>query len=293
MVHIQFHGPDRVIDSQVQFHRKVIEGVAGNPNQYRMLVPWVMQWVLDGDPDVVWSLDLAIVVRVVQQVLLFTAFGLYLSALRVKAEGVVIGMSVLAMGMMNGIRWADLSFSTYTDIAFFLLAGWAVISRRYIWTLPLMVLAGLNRETSILIPFCVLSALVWDGDRGGEIVGVALAGMAIWCVEFVALRWLFDPQVPNPGYNDLTFPFLWKHNLTHPLGWMVMILTLGLFPAWTVWKWKVLDVKLRWMFWVLVPAWVVAMTMGANFVEARVFLVPQTMVFIPAFLTTSLKGKIT
>jgi hypothetical protein len=262
-----------------------------------------MQWVLDGDPDVVWSLDLAIVVRVIQQVLVFLAFGLYLSALGIGLERILVGMSVLAMGMMNGIRWADLSFSTYTDVAFYLLAGWAVVSGRYIWTLPVIALAGLNRETSVLIPFCVLAALAWDWDRRGEILGVALAGMALWCVEFVGLRLLFSPQMPDPGYNGLSFPHLWKHNLTHPLGWMVLILTLGLFPAWTAWRWKVLDVKLRWMFWALVPAWVLAMTLGANFVEARIFLVPQVMVFLPAFLLTFgyeplykpifLKGKLT
>jgi hypothetical protein len=45
------------------------------------------------------------------------------------------------------------------------------------------------------------------------------------------------------------------------------------------------------------------MTLGANFVEARIFLVPQVMVFLPAFLLTfgyeplfkplSMKGKLT
>jgi hypothetical protein len=252
-----------------------------------------MQWVLDGDPNVVWSLDLVIVVRVIQQVLVFLAFGLYLSALGIGLERILVGMSVLAMGMINGIRWADLSFSTYTDVAFYLLAGWMILRGRYIWTLPVIALAGLNRETSVLIPFCVLSALAWDGDRSWEILGVAMAGMAIWCVEFVSLRLLFGPQLPDPGYNGLSFPHLWRHNLTHPLGWMVLVLTLGVFPAWTAWKWRVLDKRIKWMFWALVPAWVLAMTLGANFVEARVFLVPQVMVFLPAFLTTFLKGKIT
>lgn len=292
VVHVDVKGAVWVQNSQVRYMECVLDGTGGNPGQYRVLVPWVMRWALDRMGESVrWSIDLVLLVRMVSQVLLFGGLALYLTAFGITTERVLVGMSVFASAMMNGVRYSDLSFATYLDVAFYLLVTWMVLRRLYLWTLPLVVLAGLNRETSGLLPFVVLAASLWDTERRGEIFGVALGCMAIWCAEFVALRMVFGPQALQSGYNGTVFPNLWRHNMTHPLGWMILLLTLGMLPGWTAWRWRFLPEKLRLIFWAVVPVWVVLHTLGGNYVEARLFLVPQVLVFLPAFLLTFGKGK--
>jgi hypothetical protein len=294
IVHVDTRRATFCETNQPFYHFPVIEGKAGTPNQYRVLVPWIMQWFLErwyGRGTRVWSMDLAIGTRVVQQIIMFAVLALYLLAWKLKPEMVLGGMGFIASSMMNGVRYADLSYSTYTDIALYLVVALLILKRRYLWTLPVIVLGALNRETSGLMPVLVGSAWFFDKGLRREVILSALVGILLWGGIQLYLHKIFGFQAQNPGYNGMVFPNLWVHNLTHVLGWAIMLLTMGMLPFWAFARWKFLPEKLKIMTLALVPAWTVPHLLGGNFVEARIFLVPLLVCFLPAFLLVFGKGN--
>jgi hypothetical protein len=75
-----------------------------------------------------------------------------------------------------------------------------------------------------------------------------------------------------------------RHNLGNDDSYVRLTATLGLLPIITVGLFPLLSPFLRTLFWLVVPIWFVAHFSGTNATEAAVFLVPLTLVFIPAVL---------
>ena len=74
---------------------------------------------------------------------------------------------VLAYAMTYSLFHSDLSFNTYADVFFYLVAGCVVLAGWSNWWLvPIGLLAALNRETSLFISFFPLASLVANKGRG-------------------------------------------------------------------------------------------------------------------------------
>ncbi len=275
-----------IAEVAMQEHRAWVEGKGMNPGQYRVMSEFMVEGlrVWTGEH---WPVRAMFGVHVLLCMGIAVVFVFYLRALGVSFEMSLVGLTLWTMGFLPGVRFGTWFFSTWFDILFYLLASWAIVKRRYWWTVPIVVVAGLNRETSGVIPFLCASALLWDKGSSRTIFKASVVAVAVWLAEFVFLRLWFPAQSFQGGYRRLLpgLPLL-TNNLTNLLGWSTLVCTLGFVWLLALWRYRDWPVVLRGFFWVMVPVWVVAHTLGGNFTESRLFFVPQLVVFIPCFLVT-------
>jgi len=74
------------------------------------------------------------------------------------------------------------------------------------------------------------------------------------------------------------------NNLRSPQSWLYVFATLGVLPAMAIAFWSRWPPVLRAWFWALIPVWFLIHGLAAVAAEARLFLVPQVLVFIPGAL---------
>jgi hypothetical protein len=179
---------------------------------------------------------------------------------------------------------SDLSFNTYSDLIFYLLAALLLIGRHYFEAALIAFFAAINRETSGLIPVMLLAAILVQGDSL-RTKGVAfLLSACAFAGVFVGLRLLMPGRPPFiPHGQAAGFPLL-IYNLTRQATWNNLFSTLGFIPflalaAYNAWPrlWQVFML-------ILVPAWFVTHFLLGVAAETRLFLVPQALVFIPGVL---------
>jgi len=273
---------------QIKFHQEMLDGVAGNPWQYRILfdllfVPF---------RSIVWHLGLSnpdaaafIIFRFTQALLILACAGIYYKKLGIRSFLNFIGLSILAWGMSNSLYDSELSFNIFFDIAFFIIAAIFILDQKFALIIPLTVLAALNRETSILIPILFAASAIFGtkdaAHRKGSLVHAGIALLA-FLIIFVALRLYYGEQpliTANgnyPGFDTLSY------NLFRWVTWGQIFLTLGIIPILAVISYRYFPQNLKIFFWTIVPAWFVVHSLTAVLAETRILLVPQALVFIPA-----------
>ena len=266
----------------------MMDGTAGNPVQYRVLAAW-LEWLLVhgfaalGVPNHFTVAFIAL--RVLEDSAVFVLAYAYWRKLGLSLPHAFLGMSLLAWGMSYGHHNTDLRFDTYLDVAFYLAAALCLLYGRELWLLPLVGLAALNRETSGLIPFLLL-AHAWANDRlTRREVALAAGALAIWAAVFVGLRLAYPPQrliVPD-GASGLGWP-LFVFNATRYLTPLQLFAVLGIVPFLALAGWRHWPPVLRAFALALVPVWLVVHAFAAVVAEARLFLVPQALVFVPGAL---------
>jgi hypothetical protein len=176
--------------------------VAIDPWQYRLLPELVVEtairavrWIGVENP----TLPAFAIVRVVQNLLIFVISALYWSRLGVSKGMTVLGLAMLAWGFSYAGYGSDLAFSTYFDVLFYLLAAWLILLHRLGWTVPVIALAALNRETSALIPLVVLAAGVQPAGPSGLVdrraLRIAGVGLLVFMLEYGLTRLLLVPHV--------------------------------------------------------------------------------------------------
>lgn len=277
--------------NQAQLHQAVMRGNAGNPWQYRVLA----EYLVEGFLAVATRLQLAqpvaagfIAFRVCQNLLLFLLAALYYRRLGLGTYPALIGLSLLAWGMSFGSYGTrDLKLDTYFDISFYLLAGLIILERRYLWLIPLVGVAALNRETSGLIPFMLLAVSLQPGQSRAESRRaqlIAAGALVTFLAVFLALRLGY-------GRQQLLVPFghppgwvLLKYNLTRAVTWVQLLATLGIIPLLALANFRHWPGILRAFFWVIVPLWFPLHFVVGVAAETRLFLVPQALIFIPGAL---------
>ncbi len=274
---------------QLPRHFAVLNGTAPNPWQYRALSEWVVEAALRGADflrleNPVWAALWGL--RVLQNLILLTLAYLYFVRLGLTKTTSVYGMFLLAGGMLHVFYQSDLSFNTYFDLIFYLLAGILILEGRYAWLPVLMVAAALNRETSLAIPVLAL-AWGWRGDPeerkqarvyGGAALVIGLgvyAGLHGYYPE--APIYLFGGELP-PGWG------LFRYNLTVPETPLLLFQTLGFLPLVVLLTYRHWHPFLRICFLLLVPVWLFVHAFASNWTETRLFLVLLAMVLIPAAL---------
>jgi hypothetical protein len=280
-------GVSFLYDGQLQRHDNVLTGQAPNPWQYRVL----SEIAAEGFNDLFRLLRVQdsisfgfIVFRLLQNIAIFLlAFALYRQTSASKLLP-FIGVVLLACTIKNGFYDNDLSFNTYFDVIFYLAAVLLILRHQYFWVAVLMLPAALNRETSGVIPFLMLAALL-DNLRlfQRKYIPVYLA-MAIFVLIFIGLRFLYPdrpiyiPYKQTPGYQLLLY------NLTRAFTWDQLFHTLGFAPLLALVFFFVLPNLWQRFFLVLCPVWFGIQSFLSVMGETRLFFVPQAIIFIPAVL---------
>ena len=272
---------------QLQRHNDVLAGRAPNPWQYRVLSEFVAEGFVDlfhflriQDPIGVGF----IAFRILQNIAIFLfAFALYqqLSSSRILPW---IGIVLLACTIKNGFYDNDLSFNTYFDVIFYLAAMLLILRHRYFWVALLMIPAALNRETSGMIPFLMLCALLDSLEVLPKKYAPFFLCVAIFTLIFIGLRLLYPnhpiyvPYDQTPGYKLLLY------NLTRSFTWGQLFHTLGFAPLLSLAFFFVLPNLWQRFFLVLCPVWFGIHAFLSVMGETRLFFVPQAIIFIPAAL---------
>lgn len=277
-------------NQQDKVHQQMLEGVAGNPWQYRILADWLVEHliqfmrVLDAPAP---KVNAYIVFRFLQCVLIFLAVGLYYRKLGLSLFANLVGSSVLAWSMSHSLYNSDLSLNVFFEIAFYLLAGYLILAEKFIWIPFLMIPAAFNRETSALIPLLLIAFAYFNADRAKKLkpaIFHALIGSVIFIVIFLGLRLHYGEQTfltadgYSPGVGLLIL------NLTRWVTWEQLLITLGLIPFLAGFAYPAWTQPVKILFWVVVPVWFGVHFFAALVAESRLFLVPQALVFIPGML---------
>ena len=274
---------------QVQRHLAVIDGHAGNPWQYRVLAPFLIQPVIDAltQRGVAHPYLISFVsFRLLQDFAVVLVAFLYYRKYGLTMVQALVGMALLGWAMSYAFWDSDLQFSTYFDVLFFLLAGLCALGDAPGWIVPIAALAAFNRETSGFIPF-VFAAATFRNDGSaahGRLAALAGTAFVIYVAVFAWLRWHYGPQ-------DLVL----AHG--HRAGWDMFRFNVGRFVTWdrvfatfTIVPVVALVGRSQWppsltrMFWVLVPAWVLVHAFVGVLAETRLLLVPYALVLVPGAL---------
>ncbi len=277
--------------TQIRRHREVLLGRAPGHWQYRFLSEWIAHWFILLSRWLELHRPVAagfILFRIVQNLALFGLVAVYYKRLGLDAKAVLLGMSCLAWGMTNARYDSDLSFNTYSDIIFYLWAALLILSRRYVWLVPLSVAAALNRETAALIPVMAL-AYEWlsptKQKSPQQRFGAALVALALFAITFFAVRATLGPRAEFPTFSSASRG--WETvfaNATRKWTWSQLLATNGWLPLLAVAAAKRWPASLRAFFWAIVPAWYVVHFAWSTLAETRLVLVPLAIVFVPGAL---------
>ncbi|MBX2898324.1 MAG: hypothetical protein KF775_01670 [Cyclobacteriaceae bacterium] len=278
------------LEEQLARHERLLTGTSEfyNPWQYRILSVYVVEGFAHLAAQVgVSTIQAFLLFRFLQTVLLFWIAHLYWRALGIGNPWLnLCGMVLLCFSMAHSVFQSDLSFNTYFDILFYLLAGWLLLGNKLAWIIPLTAVAVLNRETSLLIPAMLLVTGVelkpfsWNKQH---VWFSALAGL-VFIAGFVAVRWYYGYQ-PAEGINGMRsvrdyLSFNLRFFTTYP----ELLGTLAVLPIVVLLFVKRLPLILQKWFWLICPVWFAVHFAYSTAVESRLFLVPQALIFIPAFL---------
>lgn len=275
---------------QIERHNAVLQGTAGNPWQYRVLAEYVAEGFIQIFKGLNFPHAVAvafIVFRLLQNLLIFFTAFYYNRRLGLSTAQSLMGLCILTWSMTNALYNSDLSFNTYFDILFFLLAGLAILYEKPLWIIPLSVLAAFNRETSVLIPLMLLAAQfrAAPGKTKNLSIATAIFSLVLYLAIFLGLRSYFGPQQLILANNGLAPGFgLLVYNFIRPITWETLILTLGILPFLAVFSYSRWPRGLKVFFWVVVPVWFLIHPFMSIMAESRLFLVPQALVFIPGAL---------
>jgi hypothetical protein len=273
---------------QLARHANVLAGHAPNPWQYRLLSEWIAEAFvriagLLAIPDALVVGFIAL--RILQNIAIFlVGFALYrrLSRSRLSA---LAGVLLLAASIANSYHDNDLSFNTYFDILFYLLAGLLLLSHRYYAVVIMSLFAALNRETSGIIPFLMAATILEDNARPGlrRFVPAVLA-LALYAAAFFGLRALYLARPLYIPYKHAPGVPLFLYNVTRQFTWDQLWRTLGLTPVLSLASLPAWPRLWKWFFILLCPIWFTIHAFASVAAETRLFLVPQSLVFIPGVL---------
>lgn len=213
---------------------------------------------------------------------------------------IFFGLMFLSMGMGNAVIASDLTFNTYFDIIFYLLAALIIVKKRNpAWIIPIVMLSAFNRETSILIPFllfisnCDFSNFNFKNFKGllnflpsKRIWLIAITSFFIFLLIFIGLRIYYGYQ-PQQVWKVPAGIQMIRLNLVSAVSAKSYFEMLGLFsviPIVILLRFRSLPIILRTWFICIVPLWFTAHIYSVVIYQTRLFLVPAIIIFMPMFL---------
>lgn len=280
------------LKTQEERHLRMLAGDSEffNPWQYRILSTYAVECFYKITHAVSTNITRThafLAFRVGQNVLILLMLHLYLIALGIRNPWLImLGMVLTGFCMATSVFKSDLSFNTYFDILFYLGAGWLIIKGKLIWLIPLTAMAALNRETSLLIPFMAIVANVPSAIRQipKRTFWIVAGSLVVFAVVFVAVRMHYGYQPAKGIHGMSSFTDYLKFNLTFLRLYPELAGTLTFIPVVVLLFLRRLPTVLQQWFWLICPAWFAIHLAYSTAVETRLFLVPQVLIFIPAFL---------
>ncbi len=275
---------------QEKEHNKMLEGNAGNPWQYRVLADYMVEPLI----NLFYKIGVDrpkpsafILFRFVQNTLIFIAAVYYYKKLGLPTFYAFLGIAILAWMMLQAFYNSDLSLNTYFDVLFYLFAAILILEEKYLWLLPLMILAAFNRETSGLIVFMLPAHIIFvNPDKKREMQAmISFLGMGIlYTGIFLGLRAYFGEQEFLTAYGYYPGKQVLYFNFLNLLSWQRILATAGIIPFLAIFSYRKWSKTLKVFFWVIVPVWGVVHFFASVVAETRLFLVPLALIFIPATL---------
>lgn len=285
---VRWQGMEWVRTSAVEDHQFVMDGVAGNPWQFRVLPEYLVEitrygFELLGLRDaLVTSL---ILWRVLENILFLSATLFYYKRLGLKTYAAVLAIGVIGLTLPDAINGSNLALNTYLDVLFYVLAGYVILKLNYLWILPITFLAALNRETSGLIPFMLLGDYFYNRQKYRHRQPNAIAVFAVsslgYLIVFFGLRFLYPTEgllIPNgvqPGQELL------QYNLSKSGTWIQLFTTFGIIPFLALYAFRKFPRTLQVFAILVVPVWFVIHFFLGVIAETRLLLVPYVLVLIP------------
>jgi hypothetical protein len=273
-------------------HVAVLNDTAQNPWNYRPLADWLVEPALIASralhvPHAVATGFIAM--RMMQNILIFAAGWFYYRMLGLGERQSIIGLLVLSFCFLHALPHADLSFNTYFDLLFYLIAAILVVQQRYLWLIPLAALASCNRETGLVIPMMsVLPALYSEGRKAVTRRRWIEAGIGtlLFLAVFTAIRIVRHKDVGDWAKrwgNEQGWPTL-SMNLHNLETWIFAAVIFSILPLFSIVRFRSLPLLLKSFWWPLVPVWVLVHYLSVYAGEVRYYLVPMAVVLIPALL---------
>jgi hypothetical protein len=277
--HVARH--ERMLASESEFY---------NPWQYRIFSAYVTEGFYQIVHAVVPRIDRAtafLIFRFAQNLFIFWIAYLYFNALAIRNPFLKLGgILLLAYSMAHSVFQSDLSFNTYFDVLFYLLGAYLIIKEKYNWVIALMIVAALNRETSLLIPaMLVIPFIQWKKlSMPRQILWMGVLSTTVFLIVFVVVRWHYGYRPAQGIHGMKSFTDYLKFNLSFFRMYPELIGTLTFIPIFVLLYIKRLPKILQQWFWIVCPAWFLIHMAYSTAIETRLFLVPHALIFIPAFL---------
>lgn len=320
-------------------HIALIEGRAEyyNPWQYRMLCPLIIEglmWMYNHTIDVVYPVEEKINLNftktsvptpeteqfftllqtkgALKYMIVFIAFrfllnffvfvlAFYVWSYFIQNKWLLIfGLIFLSLGMGNAVIASDLTFNTYLDNVFYLLAALVILCKKNpLWLIPITVLAAFNRETAMLIPILYfLSNLQVKQNFFKELMQpLSIAPQKkVWLLSaflitlfaliFTGLR-MYYGFVPAKVWKVPAGLEMVKLNLFSTVAAKSYFEMLGIFsiiPLLILYRFKQFPQLLQIWFIGIVPVWFSVHIYSVVIYQTRLFLVPVILIFIPMLL---------
>jgi len=280
------------IEDQIVRHQRMLDGESEffNPWQYRILSTYLAEGFHQLLNNVSSRIDKPIsflLFRFLQNLLIFYIAKSYFQSLNIRNPWLILtGILIMTFSFAHSVFRSDLSFNTYFDILFYLLAALLIMRAQVVWLIPLMFFAALNRETSLLIPgMLIIQFITWKPfSVNYKIFGITVTSVVAFAIGFVGVRLYFGYSPPAGIHGMTTFLDFFVFNLKFKTMYPELIGTFAFLPLVVIIFLTRLPFVLQRWFWLVVPTWFFIHLAYSTAVETRLFLVPQVLIFIPAFL---------
>ncbi len=252
------------------WHDKMLAGQAAAPNQYRVLTPWLVQYLVQPLHLTGTIYGAYAVLRGLFVALTLWCFDRYLRTWFSRSAAAAGALCLAAV--IPFTYFAVIQESDPLNLLVIVLGFLAIARKHDAWLFPLMLVGTLNRETTLLLPAVYFLAR-WKEEASGKVILRTVLLAACWAVVFAGLRLRYG------HHANYTEQIMWGQNVASALPTLRAFIFLGVL--WIL-PWlapKDTPVLLRRTLW-LVPPFVALHYIVAVVQEVRLFL-PLAPILIP------------
>lgn len=286
------HTVDKVFPIQniIHFHFKPTSGFTAETEKFILQL---------NDPNVVKYLLIFLIFRFMEDFFLLL-LSFYLLSYFIKNNWLVfLGLIMISWSMGNGVSASDLTFNTYLDNIFYLLAGCLILYKKNPWYfVPITIFACANRETSMLIPYLLFISNIkfkvplslsmfkknsWPSKR---IFLITILSFASYVIIFIGIRLYFGYRPQGIWKVPAGLPMIRLNllSLVAVKGYFEMFGAFSILPLICLYKFRQCSLILQTWFIAIVPVWFFVHLYSVPAYESRLFFVPTYLIFVPMFL---------
>ena len=287
-----FNGVDKpYYGRRLELHNQIIEGTALSPYRYRILVPFMAEFLTKAFSNVL-SDRISFLLSYVIYDLLAVFFLLEILFLWLRTwfsrEHALIGILYIASTIPIALRNHYFQPWSLLEAGLFSAALIAIHQKRYLLLVSLVMLASLNRETAVFIPLAFLLAsldvrniLKARGKVNWDTILIFGYLFLLWVVIFLGLRY-FRGNAPN----TVTMKELLTRNMTEDSLFNMFVngsLFFGSFWVFICLGFRYAPILIK-RIALIVPLYLIIVIVWGVWYEVRL-LIPLYPVFVPLGLS--------